>query len=86
VAYGDANGPSGPIPWEEFEYMEYLFRMEELNREWYRAFFIANGNPNEDPAIAEAADKEWRRCGRALEETALEFAVYAARLRMRAAK
>ncbi len=82
MAYGDANGPSGPIPWEEFEYTEYLNCMEDLNREWYRAFFVANGNPNEDPARVEAADEEWRRCGRALEETALEFAAYAARLRM----
>ncbi len=82
MAFGDANGPLGPIPWEEFMYTGYLFRMEELNDERHRAFAIAHINPDEDPAIVEAADKEWRRCGRALEETALEFAAYAARLRM----
>jgi len=83
VAYGDENGPSGPVPWEEFEYMEYLNRMEDLNDEFHRAFVIAH---SKGPARVEAADEEWRRCGRALEETALEFAVYAARLRMGVAK
>ncbi len=82
MAYGDENGPSRPVPWEEFEYMEYLYRMGDLNEEWYRAFAIAHGNPDGGSARAEAADGKWRRCGRALEETALEFAVYAVRLRM----
>ncbi len=86
MAYGDENGPSRPVPWEEFEYMEYLYRMADLNEEWYTAFAVANGNLDEDSARVEAADEEWRRCGRALEETALEFAVYAARLRMGVAK
>ena len=83
MAYGDENGPSGPVPWEEFEYMEYLNRMEDLNDEFHRAFVIAH---SKGPARVEAADEEWRRCGRALEETALEFAAYAARLRMGVAK
>ncbi len=83
MAYGDENGPSGPVPWEEFEYMEYLYRMDDLNDEFHRAFVIAHGNGH---ARVEAADEEWRRCGRALEETALEFAAYAARLRMGVAK
>jgi hypothetical protein len=60
--------------------MDYLYRLEDLNVEWYRAFLVAHGDPD-DPR-AEAADEEWRRCGQALEETALEFAAYAARLRM----
>jgi hypothetical protein len=64
VAYGDENGPSRPVPWEEFEYREYLYRMGDLNKEWRRAFAIAHGNPNEDPARVEAADKEWRRRSR----------------------
>ncbi len=83
MAYGDENGPSRPVPWEEFEYMEYLYRMDDLNDEWHRAFAIAH---SKGPARVEAADEEWRRCGRALEETALEFAAYAARLRMGVAK
>jgi hypothetical protein len=86
VAYGDENGHSGPVPWEEFEYMEYLYRMDDLNDEWHKAFAIAHRNPDEDSARVEAADEEWQRCGRALEETALEFAAYAARLRMGVAK
>jgi hypothetical protein len=58
--------------------------MEDLNDEFHRAFAIAHGNPDDERV--EAADEEWRRCGRALEETALEFAAYAARLRMGVAK
>ncbi len=81
MAYGDENGPSGPIPWGEFEYLDFLYRIEDLQKEWYKTFFVAH-HPEAGTAETEAAEAEWRRCGRALEETALEFAAYAARLRL----
>jgi hypothetical protein len=88
VAYGDAHEDAllGAIPWEEFEFTEYIFRMEDLIRERSRAFALAHVNPDEAPAIVEAADGEWRRCDRALEETALEFVVYRTRMRLKNAK
>jgi glyoxylase-like metal-dependent hydrolase (beta-lactamase superfamily II) len=80
VAYGDASEHGPGIPWEKFEYMEYLYRLEDLLRERSEAFAIAHGNPD-DPRAA-AADEEWRRLDKQIEETALELAAYAARRRL----
>ncbi len=33
MAYGDATLQEPPVPWEEFEYTEYLFRLESLTEE-----------------------------------------------------
>jgi hypothetical protein len=82
MAYGDATEHDAPIPWERFEYMEYLYRLEDSLRERHRAFAIAHGDP-EDPRIA-SADAEWRHLDKKLEETALELAAYAARRRLEA--
>jgi hypothetical protein len=81
VAYGDATEDVPQLAWEEYEWTEYLYRLQDLINERARAFAIAHGNPD-DPR-AEWADDEWRRLDDALAETALEFAAYAARLRMR---
>ena len=80
MAYGDATLQEPPVPWEEFEYMEYIFRLEDLLRESGRAHGRAC-HPDAPPD----ADAEWRRLNRALEQTALEFAAYAARLHLGAA-
>lgn len=83
MAYSDTAEHFPPIPWAEFEYTEYLYRLEDLMAERSRAFAIAHGNP--DNPGADAADMQWRELDRKLEETALEFAAYAARLRLGAA-
>ncbi len=80
MAYGDATEHGPGVPWEEFEYMEYLYRLEDLLRERHEAFATAHGNPN-DPRAADA-DAEWRRLDRQIEETAFELAAYAGRRRM----
>jgi len=77
MAYGDATLQEPAVPWEEFEYMEYLYRLEELLRERGRAFMRA-GHPDAPPD----ADDEWKRIEREIEETAIEFAAYAVRLRL----
>jgi glyoxylase-like metal-dependent hydrolase (beta-lactamase superfamily II) len=82
MAYGDGDTQNPPVPWEQFEYTEYLFRLQDLLKERDSAFGIAHGNP-EDPR-AEEADAEWRRLDRAIEETALELAAYSARRRLEA--
>ena len=64
MAYGDATEKGPPMPWEEFEYMEYLYRLEDLLKERGEAFAIAHGNPED--ARAGAADVEWRPLGKAL--------------------
>lgn len=78
MAYGDDQ------PWGNFEYTEYLFRLDDLLDEYHEAFAIAHSDPD-DPR-AEKADAMWRRRRRDVEETALEFAAYVARLRMGAAE
>jgi hypothetical protein len=80
LAYGDATLQTPPIPWEEFEYTEYLFRLESLLRERDRAHGRAC-HPHAPPG----ADDEWKRIEREIEETAIEFAAYAVRLRLPAA-
>ena len=80
TAYGDATAQHPPVPWVEFEYTEYLFRLRDLLEAREGAFAVAHGDPD-DPRAA-AADEAWRRYSRDLEETALEFAAYAARLRL----
>jgi hypothetical protein len=80
VAYGDATLQNPPVPWEEFEYMEYLYRLEDLMQERGRAFDRAC-HPDAPPD----ADDEWKRINREIEEAAIEFAAYATRLRLEAA-
>ena len=79
MAFGDATLQSPPIPWEEFRYTEYLFRLdgllEEYRKECSRACLRL---PNAPPAIR----AEQGRLRGALEETAREFATYAARRRL----
>ncbi len=77
MAYGDATLQEPPVPWEEFEYTEYLFRLESLTEELVMAHGRA-GHPDAPPD----ADDEWKRIEREIEETAIEFAAYAARLRL----
>ncbi len=74
MAYGDATLQDPRLPWGEFEYMEYLYRLEELLREHSRASALACR-----PDAPADADDEWKRIEREIEETALEFAAYAAR-------
>ena len=80
MAYGDTTEQYESIPWEEFEYTEYLERLDDLLGERNRAFAIAHGDPD-DPR-EEWASTIWLRCNRAIEETALEFVVYVARCRV----
>jgi hypothetical protein len=80
MAYGDATLQDPPIPWEEFEYVEYLWRLENLMQERNRAFDRAC---HPDGHFDVGGD--WERIDREIEETAIEFAAYAARLRLRAA-
>ena len=80
MAYGDATYQGPPTAWSEFEETEYLFRFEDLLEEFWKAFFMANGDPD-DPRTAEAARK-WRECQKKLEETAIEYAVYRSQLRL----
>ncbi len=77
MAYGDATRHSPPVRWEELEYVEYLYRLEDLLKERHRAFSIAHGNPD-DPRAEEAA-AQLRRRDKKLVGTALEFVAYAAR-------
>jgi sugar phosphate isomerase/epimerase len=78
VAYGDATLQNPPAPWEEFEYTEYLGRLEDLLKERGGAF-MRSCHPDAPPD----ADDEWRRLDKELEQTAIEFAAYAARLRLK---
>jgi glyoxylase-like metal-dependent hydrolase (beta-lactamase superfamily II) len=82
MAYGDTIEHGPRRPWAEFEYTEYLCRLEDLLHERDRAFAIAHGNPD-DPR-ADAANRQWRELERKLEETAFEFVAHAARLRLEA--
>jgi hypothetical protein len=77
MAYGDATLQDPPLTWEAFEYMEYLYRLESLAVELRRAFIRA-GHPDAPPD----ADGEWKLIKREIEETAIEFAAYATRLRL----
>ncbi len=63
-------------PLRDLEWTELIFRMEDLLRERHRAFMRAC-HPH-----APGTDAEWRRLDKALEQTAIEFAAYAARLRL----
>ncbi len=78
MAYGDATLQDPPIPWEEFEYVEYLWRLENLMQERHRVFDRACRPDGQ--FVGNAGD--WERIDREIEETALEFAAYATRLRL----
>jgi hypothetical protein len=80
MAYGDnaAGEQHSRVSWEEFAGMEYHWRLEELLKEWRRAFSLANTPLPQ----AEQAGAEWRRLDKELEECALEFVAYKARLRL----
>ena len=84
AAYGDATEQAPPIPWENFEYVEYLYRLEDLLKERQRALSIDHDNPEDQQAAAAAAVAEWRRIDREIEETALKLAAYAARRQLEA--
>jgi hypothetical protein len=84
VAYGDAIEHDPPIQWEEFEYVEYLYRLQDLLEERHRAFSIAYDDPEDPRAASGAAVAEWRRLDRDIEETTLELEAYAARRQLEA--
>jgi len=85
MAYGDATLQEPPVPWEEFEYTEYLYRLEELLGELFSAFALAC-HPLSSDRTASDANAEYLRLRKALEETAIEFAAYCARLRLELAE
>jgi hypothetical protein len=76
MAYGDACEQHPRIPWEEFESSDYFYRLEDLQRGWFRTFDWA---PDTDEA---AMGRERERLYRELEECALEFVAYRASLRL----
>ena len=78
MAYGDACEHHPRTTWEEFEGMDYHYRLEDLLKERDRAFLRAQTPLPE----AEQADAEWRRLDKELDECALEFVAYRARLRL----
>ena len=83
MAFGDPTLRTLPIPWEEFGYAEYLCRLEDLLKERHRVF--AQAVRHRSPSgTASDADAEYHRLGKALEQTALQFAAYVARLRLEA--
>lgn len=82
MAYGDACEHHPRLSWEEFEFMDYKYRLEDLLREWYAAFRHAHTPLEASLASLEEADIEWRRLDKELEEAALEFVAYCARLRL----
>jgi len=79
MAYGDACEQHPRVPWEEFESPEYFYRLKDLQREWFGTF---HSSPDTDADDAAAADRERERLYRELEECALEFVAYRARLRL----
>ncbi len=81
MAHGDATLQYPATPWEEFEYMEYIHRLEDLLKESARAFALSIHHRSSDRTASDA-NAEYLRLRKALEETALEFVAYAARRRL----
>lgn len=82
MIYGDATPLSPAVPWEKFEYPEYLYRLEDLMVEFWRAHEFAH--IKKDEPQQEWAEAQCLRRRRELEETALEFVAYTARLELEA--
>jgi hypothetical protein len=73
MAYGDATPTEAATPWDHFEFVDYIHRMEDLFREWGESA----SRDAQSPIMGEG--KRTGRKRKEIEECAIEFAAYCVR-------